>query len=83
MKIEFTKEEIEALGEALDLAHGDQSNYLSIGSPQIDYGDEWQFVAITKAKRFRALAKAASKLGLRGERERWEDLANELEASSE
>jgi hypothetical protein len=78
MKLELTQAEVEALGEVLDLAHGDQESYMSIGNPHIDYGDEWPFIARSKAARFRDVAAIGRKLGINGEFERWESLAHAL-----
>jgi hypothetical protein len=80
--IYLTPEQIEALSEVLDLAHGDQESYMSIGNPHIDYGNEWPFVARTKAMRFRDVAAVGRKLGINGEFERWEKLAYALESSA-
>lgn len=73
--------EVDALGEILDLAHGDQQHYLQVGDPHIDYGDEWPFTAQTKAERFRLIAAIGEKLGLNGETERWTALAQDMRAS--
>ncbi len=80
--IQLTQDEIDALGEILDLAHGDQESYMNIGNPHIDYGDEWPLVASEKAKRFRLIANIGEKIGLHGERERWEALASNMDASA-
>jgi hypothetical protein len=83
MNIELTTEEIDALSEVLDLAYGDQNNYMDCGDPHMDYGAEWPFVAIEKATRFRIVAAVTGRLGLPGERERWQQLAANLDASAE
>jgi hypothetical protein len=77
-QINLTAEEIEALGEALDLAHGDQQQYLNYGSPKKDYGDEWPETARRKALTFLMLASAGEKMGFHGERERWSALAKSV-----
>jgi hypothetical protein len=82
MTITLTQDEIDALGEIFDLAHGDQESYINIGNPHIDYGDEWPFVAREKAKGFRLIARIGEKIELNGESERWEILANNMEASA-
>lgn len=82
MEVEFTQDEIDALSEILDLAFGDQESYLNIGNPHQDYGAEWPFTATEKANRFRLVAKVGGKLGLTGERDRWERMAESFEASA-
>lgn len=77
LKLSITSEQIEALGVVLDLAHGDQEQWLKYGDPHVDYGAEWPEVANRKAKQFRAIANFAGPL-IAGERERWEALANEM-----
>lgn len=77
----ITGEEIDALGEILDLAHGDQESYMNIGNPHQDYGEEWPFTAREKAERFRLVAALAEKLGLHGELDRWNTLADSMQAS--
>lgn len=78
----LTDQEVEALGEALDLAHGDQQSYLNNGNPSVDYGNEWPAVALAKAERFLRLAAVGEKLGFPGERERWEALAESVAESA-
>lgn len=75
----LTQAQVEALGYALDLAHGDQAEYLTNGSPATDYGAEWPATAAWKAEQFQLIATVAENLGLHGERERWEQLAKEVQ----
>jgi hypothetical protein len=77
----ITPKEIEALSEMLDLAIGDQEDYLNHGDPLIDYGAEWPDTAKHKAERFRLVAGFLMRLGLRGQWQRLADLALEMEAS--
>ncbi len=79
--ITLTPEQIDALGYVLDLAHGDQESYLMIGNPRTDYGDEWPSTAAWKAGEFRHVADFAGRLGLHGETERWNAIAESYEAS--
>lgn len=67
-----------ALGYALDLAADDQNNYLSYGSPEVDYGKEWPEIAKERAEKFIALGRVGELLGFCGEGSRWTDLANEV-----
>ena len=78
--ITLTEEQRDALGYILDLAHGDQESYLSIGNPDKDYGDEWPSAAAFKAQEFRHIAESVGKL-FHGETERWNSLADCFEAS--
>ena len=78
--ITLTDEQVAALGYILDLAHGDQESYLSIGNPRTDYGDEWPETAAWKARDFRHIAAAFGEL-FPGEVERWASLAECFEAS--
>lgn len=78
--ITVSPEELEALGYVLDLAHGDQQSYLDVGSPSVDYGDDWPNVSRFKAEQFRAIAQFANRLGLHGELERWNALAEAVQS---
>ena len=79
--ITLTEEQVQALGEALDLAYGDQESYLSIGNPSVDYGNEWPETAAAKAQTFRHLGEVGELLGFHGEQERWGALADSTEVS--
>ena len=79
--ITLTGEQVEALGEALDLAHGDQEHYCTYGNPATDYDEEWPEVAQHKAATFRLLGEVGEAIGFRGERDRWNGLAENMLAS--
>lgn len=79
LTVTLTTEQLEALGYALDLAHGDQEHYLRFGSPEADYGAEWEFTKTMRAAQFRQIAEVGKNLGLHGEHERWNALAKEME----
>lgn len=81
--IGFTKEQIEAIGYALDLAHGDQEAYIDLGSPEQDYGEDWEHVRAFKAGQFREIAAVGEMLGLHGEVERWNALASKFMGEEE
>ncbi len=70
----LTPDEIEAIGFALDLAYQDQENYFQTGDPKEDYGPSWNDERKMKADYFRTIGKVAQRLGMSGERERWNDL---------
>jgi hypothetical protein len=74
--IRFTESEVEALGYALDLAYDDQSAYFDFGNPKQDYGAEWPEVSKRKEEQFRAIAQIGFRVGLAGELERWNTLAD-------
>lgn len=80
---QLTDMEREAIGYVLDLAFDDQQNYLSTGSPEVDYGPEWPDTARQKRTYFAALAVAVEKLGLPTDRERWQQLADGLKDEAE
>lgn len=67
----------DALATALDLAHGDQKQYMGYGDPKSDFGSEWPEVAHRKANQFRALGKFADQV-FPGEADRWNRLADEI-----
>jgi hypothetical protein len=77
----FTQAEIDALGAALDLAFEDQENYLTSGNAPQDYGSEWSEAKREKQSKFRLIASVTEKLGIAGERERWEGLADQLNSN--
>jgi hypothetical protein len=79
-KATLNSAEIQGIGYALDLAYDDQDEYLRRGCPESDYGDEWESAKCYKAEQFRSIAAAANKLGLNGETERWNALADEVMA---
>lgn len=68
-----------AIGYMFDLAYGDQDNYLQCADVDADYGDEWPAVCTGKVQDFRAVAEFADIIGLHGESDRWNSLANDFE----
>jgi hypothetical protein len=77
--VTLTPEMIAAIGAAFDMAHSDQEHYLQVGSAEKDYGAEWPEVAAAKAATFRQLALVADRIGLTGDSDRWNRLANTVE----
>jgi len=62
VRIDLTEDERNAICNAAYLAIEDQKNYLSTGSPDVDYGGEWPRVAGEKAESFLCLSSALQKL---------------------
>lgn len=77
--ITITSELREIIGAALDMAHSDQEGYLQYGDPSVDCGDEWPEAKEFKQRNFRGIAHFAELIGLHGEKERWESLADSLD----
>jgi hypothetical protein len=76
--LELTKDEVEALGYALDLAYDDQANYINVSNLAVDYGTDWPDAREHKVTSFMHIAAIAEKLEMHGEPERWRALASQV-----
>lgn len=76
--VTITEEDREAIGFAFDLAHDDQSNYMTSNNMAQDYGADWPETRAMKDDSFRRLGAIGERIGLYGEVERWNALADSM-----
>jgi hypothetical protein len=70
-RVTLNNETVETIRFILQVAYGSHEHFLDSGNPVGELGADWMKLAV----RYRNVARAASSLGITGEKERWNDLS--------